>query len=388
VRTLPQSPSLDYLKQQAKDLLAAIRETLPDASLSDAQKSLAKQYGFRNWTELKAEVERLRVKPEVADAEVVSGIAKSFDLGEVTAPAVIVAHEVMGPSLRLQTDNGPWFAHAVLPWVDTDQAEEAIRLMEAARSAGIKTPAPVRSIEGALVEEVGEHRWRVDEWMELGPSIAKPVSATAARKIGELLGTLHDLKLTPALPMSPWLAAERRSPERWQEILRIVEEAGMPWASALADALPAIIDISAVAVEPPKEDFILSLTNLVPAGIRVGKDSSLVPLGWEYAGAIPPPWEVGLVLRAWTEGVDDQQNLAAARPIIEGYAAVTGERPSRDVSIFSPTITASLNWLVSRMNYALEDEGDERERATKELVNMLQFPLTRDQLEQVLRAAA
>lgn len=387
MRTLPQTPNLEYLKQQAKDLLGALRETQPTASLADAQRTLAQQYGFRTWTDLKVEVERLRAQPELADPELASGIAKAFDLGDATAPAVVVAREVvMGPSIRLETGSGRWSAQAVLPWMDLDQAEEAVRLMEAAAEAGVQTPKPVRSPAGSLVEEAAELRWRVDEWMELGPSIAKPVSAATAAKAGELLGTLHRLRLAPARGMSPWLT-QRRTPERWREILTIVEDSGATWSRELAAALPAIIDISAVGVEPPARDLILSLTNLIPGNLRLGRGGSLVVHRWEYAGAITPAWDLGLALGAWTEGVDDRLHEAAARPLLEAYVAATGERPALDVSMFSPSITAWLNWLVSRMNHALEGEGDERERATKELLNMLAFPLTREKLERILRAA-
>jgi Ser/Thr protein kinase RdoA (MazF antagonist) len=386
VRTLPQAPNLDYLKQQAKDLLAALRESEPCASHSDAQRTLAEQYGFRTWSELKAEVERVRSKP-AEFAEVALGIAKTFAIGELTHPATVVAHEVMGPSIRLRTEGGTWSAHAVLFWVDEEQAEETVRLMEAAGAAGIKTPKAVRSISGALVEQIGDHRWRVDEWMELGPSIASPVSTATAHKAGELLGTLHSLNLRPARGMNPWLGAKRRTAEEWQEILEIVEKADMPWARTLHAALPAILEMNSVAVDPPTDNLVLSHTNLQPSTVRVGKDDSLVPGGWEFAGAIPKTWDIGMVLGSWCGSPNERITEVAARPILEGYASITGTRPTLDISILSPAITAWLNWLVSRIGYALEGDGDTRERATMELLNMLKLPKTRASFERLLRAA-
>jgi hypothetical protein len=49
---LPDSPSLDYLRRQPKDMLVGMRETRPSASLADAQAALARKYGFRTWPEL------------------------------------------------------------------------------------------------------------------------------------------------------------------------------------------------------------------------------------------------------------------------------------------------------------------------------------------------
>jgi len=64
MKTLPENPNLDHLRKQAKDLLAGLRDCDPCASLADAQASLAEQYGFRAWTDLKAEVDRQQGQAE------------------------------------------------------------------------------------------------------------------------------------------------------------------------------------------------------------------------------------------------------------------------------------------------------------------------------------
>ncbi|MFT5088572.1 MAG: hypothetical protein ACI8PG_002937 [Planctomycetota bacterium] len=75
-RTLPPNPSLDHLKKQARDLLKAyqsgdaetlarLRASVPQLAaasdaeiqnakfaLHDAQRILAREYGFENWTDL------------------------------------------------------------------------------------------------------------------------------------------------------------------------------------------------------------------------------------------------------------------------------------------------------------------------------------------------
>lgn len=59
---LPNSPSLDHLRQQAKDLLRELRATQPDddLKLSRAQRSIANRYGFSSWTALKRYIQRMR----------------------------------------------------------------------------------------------------------------------------------------------------------------------------------------------------------------------------------------------------------------------------------------------------------------------------------------
>ena len=46
MRTLPDSPSLKHLRQQAKVLLQQMRATQPTATLSDAQTAVAEQYRY------------------------------------------------------------------------------------------------------------------------------------------------------------------------------------------------------------------------------------------------------------------------------------------------------------------------------------------------------
>jgi hypothetical protein len=56
-RPLPDRPSLEYLKNEAKDVLRTLQQQPPVAKLADAQHALARQYGFTSWTRLKRHVE-------------------------------------------------------------------------------------------------------------------------------------------------------------------------------------------------------------------------------------------------------------------------------------------------------------------------------------------
>ena len=68
-RVLPARPNLEYLKNQAKDLLPDLRRQYPEAKLADAQHAVAREYGFLNWPTLKAHVEAVSAEVEmVTDA--------------------------------------------------------------------------------------------------------------------------------------------------------------------------------------------------------------------------------------------------------------------------------------------------------------------------------
>src|SRR5689334_18965824 len=54
-RVLPARPNIEHLKNEAKDLVAAGKA----AKLVDAQRDLARDYGFASWTKLKRRVDAL-----------------------------------------------------------------------------------------------------------------------------------------------------------------------------------------------------------------------------------------------------------------------------------------------------------------------------------------
>jgi ankyrin repeat protein len=70
-RTLPARPSLEHLKNEAKQRLKALRKQNPDAKLAAAQLALAREYGFASWRQLKAHVDNV--------SPVESGRKKVFD---------------------------------------------------------------------------------------------------------------------------------------------------------------------------------------------------------------------------------------------------------------------------------------------------------------------
>jgi ankyrin repeat protein len=61
-RPLPLRANLEWLKKLSKGRLDALRFGDPNASLSDAQLAVAREFGFPSWRKLKAHVEQLREK--------------------------------------------------------------------------------------------------------------------------------------------------------------------------------------------------------------------------------------------------------------------------------------------------------------------------------------
>src|SRR3954454_10352028 len=59
-RFLPERPNLDHLKNEAKALHKMLRAQAPGVKLTDAQRQLAREYGFSTWAKLRAHVQNAR----------------------------------------------------------------------------------------------------------------------------------------------------------------------------------------------------------------------------------------------------------------------------------------------------------------------------------------
>src|SRR5687768_10297176 len=67
-RQLPARPNLEHLRNEAKQRLTALRQLDSSAQLADAQRELAREYGFASWGQLKAAVDRAERERVVAAA--------------------------------------------------------------------------------------------------------------------------------------------------------------------------------------------------------------------------------------------------------------------------------------------------------------------------------
>lgn len=386
VKTLPDNPNLDHLRQQAKDLLAGLRDADPAATLAGAQASLARQYGFRTWTDLKAEVDRVRGRAAEEDPALARAIAERFDLGEVTGPMRSVARpDDMGRRWTLETARGRWALRGLDTWWPIVDAETDTALQEAAAAAGVLLPRPVRSRAGGVVESVGGHAWRVYAWVHAGPPLAAPAGARVTRAVGEVLATVHGLAL-PVDRISPW-HAQRLSGVTWDEWAARAASAGAAWAPAMAAAAPVLTDLEALrdATAPPGEAPVLCHNTLGPANARRAPGGRLAVGGWEHAGGQPPAWELANALLDWAVEPGGGVNAAGARALADGYRAKAGRLPHLDMSSFRGAITSVANYVAGEVGTALElPAGEERRYADRAVHHVLTHLATRATLERLL----
>jgi hypothetical protein len=326
VRLLPDQPNLAFLRKEAKDILAALRESKPTASLAEAQQVLAVQYGLRDWTALKAEAERRIAAglPEPPDG-LADALAAAFDLGEVAKPAVAVSLTPMGRCWSITTHRGRWLAVTV-PWTTNEQAET-----------------------------------------------------------GAIFGTLHSLAIPSQTPIGPYLT-ERRPHDAWRALANEARDAGKPWAGRLREVLPTLFELSTIEADVDDHGLILCNRVINPENVRVGHNDELVVTEWDLSGSLTPELEIGWALAHWT--LQPALNPKATAVFREGYVEAAGGWPDLELSSFAVAVTGYLNWTYQTVCAAMNSkDADHVAFAEVEAVDLLKSPITRTDLERLLAVA-
>ncbi|WP_433161363.1 hypothetical protein [Kribbella sp. CA-247076] len=385
MRHLPDHPSLGFLRQEAKDLLAALRESKPDASLAEAQRTLAVEYGLRDWAALKAEVERRVADQPVAPDGLAEELVEAFGLGRVTEPPAAVSFTPMGRCWSIVTERGRWLAVTVYPWITADQAELGARLRDTAVAAGVSAPTPVRSTEGRLIETVQDQSWRVHEWIEVGPSPVAPTPTGVARRVGEILGTLHAQAIPSETPINPYVTM-RRPESEWQDLLKRARAAGKPWAEQLAGTLPVVFELQAINADLDGAEFVLCNQVVIPENVRQSHNDGLVLTEWDFTGSLTPELELASALTHWAmRPAINHKAIAAFR---DGYVDAAGDWPELMLSSFGTAVTAWLNWTHNTICEAIDpSDPDQANFAEHESTDLLNHPMTRESLQRLLTAA-
>lgn len=387
MRILPDNPNLDYLRREAKDLLVALRENDATAALADAQRSVAEQFGFHTWPELKAEVERRRDLPPPADPDLALNLADAFDLGKITAPMTPISYEFMGRRWRLQTEHGVWLAGPVFDWIGNDQSTLAAELRDRARDAGVVAPKPVRAADGELVKRIDGKNWRIDEWLDFGPKVLQPVRGSVARDVGRNLAAIHEVGMPTdqaLTPGGPGHLTQRHSDEDWKKLIDRTSAAGMPWLDDLVRLREGTLrELEEIPSRPINEPFRICINDLNVDAVRMGANDELTLVHWEFAGPNQPEWELAYVLVHWA--IYGVANPGTAAALVAGYRDRAGAAPELDLSSFWLSITANLNWTYDQFCTALGASDEERRRFSEaELRDLITDPYSVAKIEQVL----
>ncbi|WP_170223646.1 phosphotransferase enzyme family protein [Nonomuraea turkmeniaca] len=298
--------------------------------------------------------------------EAMRAVARAYGLGEPIGPVVYAARGELGRIWRLETVRGPWAVKELLVPAEERAAREDAEFQLAAGKAGVRLPRPVVTAEGDVLFE---GRWRVYEWVDL---VAGEVVTGA--ELGTVTAGLHQVGHPPSGPVVPWFAGPVGR-AGWEELAA----AGGEWAPALERALPDLVALDALVAAPG------SLITTCHRDVNVenvcrAADGGVIVLDWENCGPARPAWELAGIL----VDLPLEDAVAAYRAYRDAGGPATVAEPA-DFSMAIATQGHLLEFYARRALSAEESE-ENRGRARARLRAMLDRPLTRERIDDILAA--
>jgi ankyrin repeat protein len=140
---LPSHPNLEWLRKTAKQRLSELRAADPHAKLADAQRAVAREYGFPSWRKLKAHVEAAASQPAASHQSTAEAtadeIVKAF-FGLVGAGKIDDVRAVLDATPQMVNAVGPhpfWGGRPQAPHVAIEAGRRDLFDLLIERGAGV-----------------------------------------------------------------------------------------------------------------------------------------------------------------------------------------------------------------------------------------------------------
>jgi hypothetical protein len=174
-------------------------------------------------------------------------IASRYSLGADASLSGHVARGELGQVWQLVASRGLFAVKELFePLAEANVREEA-DYQEAARAAGVPTPAIIRANDGCVLSQLGQLQVRVYEWVDLCERDAHldPV------EVGGIVAAIHRLRFMGDRPIEPWYT-EPVGRDRWDELVGSLETKGAPFTDRLREYRDELVALEGL-LEPPAE---------------------------------------------------------------------------------------------------------------------------------------
>jgi aminoglycoside phosphotransferase (APT) family kinase protein len=297
------------------------------------------------------------------------------DGDEPDPAAVIAAFGLPGPVAGWDPVGGAWSnrvfrlvaagrCYAVKemrnPWADPRWEQwlaESWVFERRAIAAGVAAPRPVpEPASGGCLAWVsrrdpalGDAAVRVHHWVHGHPHGPGPVTMDTARWAGQVLATLHGLRVRPR-DRSLFPVPDTKTARRWPDLAQAAQCAGAAWAHLLTAAAPAvalIADLATSAGYQPGQEVIthgdIDQKNLIATA------QGPVLCDWDLATPLVPRREladVALSLGWW-------ENFAVSRQVLRSYRQAGGDDTPIGPPDLGPSLMNGLDWAAFNVERAI-----------------------------------
>jgi Ser/Thr protein kinase RdoA (MazF antagonist) len=310
------------------------------------------------------------LSPEAAEI-----LAERFALGAGAMLEGPVARGQLGQVWRLWTDVGrfavkEWFAGA-----DAEVAGRDAEFSELARTAGVFTPAVIRTTAGEVTAHIDGTTVRVSEWVDLRPRTRSLDPA----EVGATVARLHTVGQPAPGPVDRWFS-EGFGPVPWCALLEHLVDEGAPFVDDLAPLVGPLIEAESVMEQ--HEAPILCHRDLWADNVLPTADGRICVIDFENLGPADPSQELAMVLFEFTAHDADR-----ARALHEAYVDAGG--PARVTRPGHFTMLLAMQAHISHLaasRWVGEKDRVERLRLEGWFREMLEDPVTLPQIEAILDA--
>jgi Ser/Thr protein kinase RdoA (MazF antagonist) len=314
----------------------------------------------------------------VLDGSAAAVVAARYSLGLDATLSGPVARGEQGQVWRLETSLGAWAVKELFVVQTEADASADAGFQDAVRAGGVPMPRVVRTVEGAVLGEVGSAQVRVYGWVDLSvpdPNL-EPVS------VGEVVASIHRVRIPTVEQVDAW-HREPVGAERWDVLVHTLEARDAPFARDLARARDELVAVEQL-LEPPG-DLQVCHCDLWADNVVGTPTGGVCVIDWENCGPADPSQELGMVLFEFANG-----DARRARPLHEAYLAAGGpgrvDRPGN----FSMAI-AQIHHIAEMDCEAWLDptaSDEERQRHVPRIAEFIDRPLTRAAIDDLLSAVS
>lgn len=256
-------------------------------------------------------------------------------------------------SFALKEMRNPWADPNWIRWLN-----ESWALEQSALAAGISAPRPVPnpSTGGCLawVSRRGDDPResvpvRLHDWADGDPLASGPVGPDVARWAGQVLATLHGLRLTPR-DRSLFPVLNTRTAERWPELTEAARRAGAPWADLMASAGPAVSLIADLARSAAGRQVteVMSHGDIDQKNLVVTADGPVL-CDWDLAVPLVPRDELADVALSLADWAD----VETAREVVRSYVEAGGDDADFESHDLGQSLMSGLDWAAFNIERAL-----------------------------------
>ncbi|MGW5662763.1 phosphotransferase enzyme family protein [Streptomyces sp. NPDC003758] len=271
-------------------------------------------------------------------------MAKTYALGSGPWTMTPVTRGALGRIWKLSGNGSSWAVKELLFGCDEEQVGREAALREAAEKLGIASPRLLPNRHGAYVSQLapssGGSYVKLYDWID--GTEADASDPDVLDWFGRTMALLHRAGEGASGTPNAWY---ERCPQDadWQDLLKKVQQAGLPWSDALGRFVATSAAELAHWVTPADPgDLVTSHLDLQPQNVLVGSNGPVL-LDWDNAGSASAERELARAVYVWSGG--NRLNTGSARRLVRAYRSAGGRAVVKDPHSFSMLFATHLNYI-------------------------------------------